>query len=112
MPTGGAAIPVGENPRARSSFLVSQRMIGEPIDVGGRGDGADDHGHDGDGENEGLPPKAATLATAPVPRRGSATMSEPLAGPDSTMSMRDSSMASASSPGPSAILLKVLALVE
>ena len=38
-------------------------MIGEPIDVGGRGEGAaDDHGHDGDGENEGLPPKAATLA--------------------------------------------------
>jgi hypothetical protein len=93
--------------------LVSQRMIGEPIDVGGRGEGAaDDHGHDGDGENEGLPPKAATLATAPVPRRRSATMSERLASPDATMSMRDSSMASASSPGPSAILLKVHALVE
>jgi hypothetical protein len=99
VPTGGAAIPVGENPRARSSFLVSQRMIGEPIDVGGRGEGAaDDHAHDGDGENEGLPPKAAT-------------MSERLASPDSTMSMRDSSMASASS-GPSAILLKVDALVK
>ena len=50
-----------------------------------RGEGAADHGHDGDGENEGLPPKAATPATAPVPRRGSTTMSERLASPDSTI---------------------------